>query len=132
MYAKTDDYKATMVPPEWHGAASESPCRCVWLTRERRTAWLHRISDVAPSSENATAVYKHPIYEKPWDPGVEAQVRAACSSESTASDRHLRQMRPISSFSPAVYMPKGYPKNPGGRKDWSVVRRWQPPPLPRS
>jgi hypothetical protein len=44
-------------------------------------------------------------------------------------------MRPISSFDPAVYMPKGYPKNPGGRKDWSVVQRWQPPgapPLPRS
>lgn len=52
-------------------------------------AWLHRISDVAPSSENAAAVYQHPIYEQPWDPGVEAQVRlrAACSSsESTASD----------------------------------------------
>lgn len=25
MYAKTDDYKANMVPPEWHGAASEAP-----------------------------------------------------------------------------------------------------------
>ena len=36
------------------------------------------------------------------------------------------QVRPISSFNPAVYMPKGYPKNPGGRKDFSVVRRWPP------
>jgi hypothetical protein len=42
-------------------------------------AWLHRISDVAPSSANAAAMYQHPIYEQPWDPGVEAQVRAASS-----------------------------------------------------
>ena len=76
--------------------------------------WLHRISDVAPSAPNAASVYKHPIYEQRWDPGKEAQ------------------LRPLSSYNPAVYMPKGYPKNPGGRKDFSVVRRWQPPATQRS
>jgi hypothetical protein len=51
------------------------------LTRAAaRPAWLHRISDVAPSSPNAAAVYKHPVYELPWDTGKDELVRAAACS----------------------------------------------------
>jgi len=61
-------------------------------------------------------------------------VSPAAAQQKTSS-RARAQARPISSFDPAVYMPKGYGKNPGGRKDFSVVRRWTPPgspPLPPS
>jgi hypothetical protein len=30
-------------------------------------------------------------------------------------------------MAPAVYMPKGHLKQPGGRRSWEVVQRWQPP-----
>jgi hypothetical protein len=68
--------------------------------------------DMPPSDARAAAVYVHPAYEQPWDEG------------------RLAEVKPISSYEPAVYMPKGYPKRPGGRADFSVVRRWQPPGAP--
>ena len=71
--------------------------------------WLQYITDVAPSSPRGAAVYVHPRYELPWDSGKAAEER------------------PISSYDPAVYMPPGYPKRPGGCKHFEVVQRWQPP-----
>ena len=76
MYADKDDYSAKEVPPDWHGATQRkrSVCR-LRLNQCGLAAWLHRISDVAPSSADAAAVYKHPVYEQPWDSGIEAEVR---------------------------------------------------------
>jgi hypothetical protein len=124
MYADSANYTPHSVPPDWYGAvplsspvqaraaAQAPPC----LITRRRPGWLHCIVDVPPSAARAAAVYVHPVYELPWDEGK------------------LSEEKPISSYDPAVYMPKGYAKHPGGRADFSVVRRWQPPggpPVPR-
>jgi NADH:ubiquinone oxidoreductase subunit len=129
MYADRDNYKANSVPPDWFGAlarrhasnADGLRCACFHAEPARRAyaatspAWLHSIVDEPPSSARGAARFQHPVYEVPWTDGKAAEVR------------------PISSYNPAVYMPKGYPKNPGGRKRWTLVQRWRPagaPPLP--
>ena len=85
-------------------------CSLCALTQSLRcAAWLHHTSDVAPSDPRAPSVYVHPSYEVPWDQGK------------------LAEARPISSYDPAVYMPPGYLKHPGGPRRYETVQRWQPP-----
>ena len=55
------------------------------LKQSNVAAWLHRISDVAPSSAEAAAVYQHPAYEQPWDSGKEAEVRRPLGEQLSSS-----------------------------------------------
>lgn len=75
-------------------------------------SWLHALNDWPPGGKDTPpGVYPHPTYERP----PTQSEAAACLDQ------------PISSFKPAVYMPKGYPKRQGGR--WPVeeiIERWDP------
>jgi NADH:ubiquinone oxidoreductase subunit len=68
--------------------------------------WLHATNDCPPVGE-----YEHPFYET-LPPADEEKV-------------HLD--RPLSSYEPAVYAPKGYPKPTVQKNRWSVevIQRWQ-------
>lgn len=71
--------------------------------------WLHAINDCPPVGGGGCREYEHPIYETP----------------PPANEEKVHLDRPLSSYEPAVYMPKGYPK-PTVQNRWSVevVQRW--------